>query len=382
MLLRLIVAAGLILAGLPAANASDPLLMGVGAPVAAAAYTGPGDIVASATAWYGLRAYNAAVAATGTQKAVNIRRASDNTTADEVILTTGAFDIASANTFAGQDAACTGSMVGTTTLKISPGSSGTLRGNNPLPAVGATNPFYITAIGTCATPPGTCTVNVAQTFVAEAVTAQVALFVTKWYDQTLRHACDGSTTCDISQPTTTKQPHLLPSCINSLPCVAFNTTGVGNLGSDNLFTPDAAAIVSFSAVGNSISGGKAFDWICDAGCNNNFFHPSSNNVWILQILAVTIVSATASEQSWHAGNVASQTGANASVINLDGTETTGTGTPDVTDDTIGMGWAAAMVAYETEAGVWDKVLFSSGNRTGLCRNQQAYYGSGNFGAVC
>ena len=49
------------------------------------AYVGPGDIVSGATAWYGLRAYSAAVAATGTQKAINIRRASDNTTKDILI---------------------------------------------------------------------------------------------------------------------------------------------------------------------------------------------------------------------------------------------------------------------------------------------------------
>ena len=62
-------------------------------------YTGPGDIVSGAIAWYGLRAYSAAVAATGTQKAIKIRRASDNTTMDILILTSGALDTATASTF-------------------------------------------------------------------------------------------------------------------------------------------------------------------------------------------------------------------------------------------------------------------------------------------
>ncbi len=65
---------------------------------AAAAYAGPGDIVASATGWWGLRGYTAAVAATGTQKSVTIRRASDDATADIVILTTGYLDVATATT--------------------------------------------------------------------------------------------------------------------------------------------------------------------------------------------------------------------------------------------------------------------------------------------
>lgn len=61
-------------------------------------YRGPGDFV-SFTAWWGLRGYSAAVAATGTQKAVQLRRASDSTTSDIVILTSGDLDVASATTF-------------------------------------------------------------------------------------------------------------------------------------------------------------------------------------------------------------------------------------------------------------------------------------------
>jgi hypothetical protein len=70
----------------------------VSGSTAAAAYAGPGDIVGSATGWWGLRGYTAAVAATGTQKSVTIRRASDDATADIVILTTGYLDVATATT--------------------------------------------------------------------------------------------------------------------------------------------------------------------------------------------------------------------------------------------------------------------------------------------
>lgn len=52
-------------------------------------YTGPGDIVGSAKAFYGLRAYNATLAAAGTTKAVKIVRASDSQTCDLLIATSG-----------------------------------------------------------------------------------------------------------------------------------------------------------------------------------------------------------------------------------------------------------------------------------------------------
>lgn len=52
-------------------------------------YIGPGDIVSGAKAWYGLRAYSAAIAATGTQKAAHIIRASDGQSCDVLIATSG-----------------------------------------------------------------------------------------------------------------------------------------------------------------------------------------------------------------------------------------------------------------------------------------------------
>jgi len=62
-------------------------------------YVGPGDIVSGAAAFYGLRAYNAAYA-TGSNKAINVRRSSDNTAMDILILSNGNLDVATAMTFA------------------------------------------------------------------------------------------------------------------------------------------------------------------------------------------------------------------------------------------------------------------------------------------
>lgn len=67
-------------------------------PAVVVSYTGPGDVVSGAKGWWGLRAYNAAYA-TGSNNAINIRRASDNSTSNIAILSNGNFDVATATTF-------------------------------------------------------------------------------------------------------------------------------------------------------------------------------------------------------------------------------------------------------------------------------------------
>ena len=62
----------------------------------AAPYTGPGNIVSGALAWWGLRAYSGATAGT---KAVNICRASDSTCTDISTLSNGNLDATTASTF-------------------------------------------------------------------------------------------------------------------------------------------------------------------------------------------------------------------------------------------------------------------------------------------
>lgn len=61
-------------------------------------YVGPGDVVSTALAWWGLRAYSAATAG---NKAINLRRDSDNATQDFSTLGSGTLDITSITTFKG-----------------------------------------------------------------------------------------------------------------------------------------------------------------------------------------------------------------------------------------------------------------------------------------
>jgi hypothetical protein len=72
--------------------------MGPNGSSPSSSYIGPVDAVSGATEFYGLRAYNKAYA-TGTNNAITIRRTSDSTSTNIVILTSGALDVATATTF-------------------------------------------------------------------------------------------------------------------------------------------------------------------------------------------------------------------------------------------------------------------------------------------
>jgi hypothetical protein len=72
----------------------------------------------------------------------------------------------------GTDAICTGT-ISETTLSVTSCSFGTLHVNDTIAGTGIIQPAYITVIGSCASPPGTCTLNASQTVgAAETIPAQ------------------------------------------------------------------------------------------------------------------------------------------------------------------------------------------------------------------
>lgn len=183
-----------------------------GGSKASVTYTGPGDVVSGATAWYGLRAYNAAYA-TAKSKAVNLRRASDNATCDFDVATTGALGVSDSGcgtgvglslaAFATQDATCTGTIASTTMTCAS--ASSTPHAGSTLTGTGITQPSYIVSCGTFTGGAGTCTLNAAQTVsVGETITMTYGLYVTEAYDQ----SGNGH---NIIQSTAGNQPQLLTS---------------------------------------------------------------------------------------------------------------------------------------------------------------------------
>lgn len=337
----------------------------------AASYTGPGDIVTSATAWYGLRAYNAAYA-TGSNKSINVRRASDNATSDIVILSSGALDIASANTFATTDATCTGTIASTTLSCVS--ASSTPHVGSTLTGAGITQPSYITACGTFTAGTGTCTLNAAQTVsVGETITMQYGLYVTKIYDQSGGGNCSGA--CDIAQATAGNQPQLLPVCVGALPCIDFSTTSIFFFVTQTL---SSTTIVSMSIVGRrySIRGGFPQTLFSTVNAGNQEevgFTASANTVYVFSGSNVT---ATAADASFHAFQMVAGTSA---VANVDGTETTGNSGANAATTRINIGASGTngnpcTGCYFGEAGAWT-ATFSSGNRSSMCHNQFTYWGT-------
>lgn len=80
-------------------RSSANMLMGKTSGGGGGGYHGPGDLVPTWTAWYGLRGFSAAFATPGTGKAVQLVRLIGGATQDIVILSSGDLDVATATTF-------------------------------------------------------------------------------------------------------------------------------------------------------------------------------------------------------------------------------------------------------------------------------------------
>jgi Alpha-L-arabinofuranosidase B, catalytic len=104
-----------------------------------ASFTGPGDIVASATAFWGLRAYNAAYA-TSNGKLVNVVRASDSHTCDLLAASTGGVGL-TANCSSGADNGQSATaFCNSTTCSVTEAYDQTGSGNNVTQSTGADQP--------------------------------------------------------------------------------------------------------------------------------------------------------------------------------------------------------------------------------------------------
>lgn len=327
---------------------------------AAPTYQGPGDIVSGATAWYGLRAYSAAVAATGTQKAVNVRRASDNATQDILILTSGALDIASANTFATVDATATASATASTTLNLT-GASSTPHVGSTITGTGVVQPCYIISVGSFTAGAGTVVVNAVQTLAAASISMRYALFITELYDQT-------GNTNHATQATAGLQPQLLPGALNlgTLPTL---------LGSGSTYLISTVGTVvqplTISAVAERTSGTVQANIF--AGPDGFVFNTANT---VAQFYG-SFPSAAATDGISHAfqaiGNGAS------SGINVDGTLTSasaGAGSfPNGSAGIMAQGSGAHPVTgYFGEAGIWPSA-FNATQQGNMRTNQKAYWGT-------
>lgn len=348
-----------------------------------AAYAGPGDVVSGATAWYGLRAYNAAYAASGTGEVVNLRRASDNTTCDFDVATSGALGGSDSGcslggglslaTFATQDATCSGT-ISSTTLTCS-GASSTPHAGSTLTGVGITQPSYIVSCGAFTSGAGTCTLNAAQTVsVGETITMTYGLYVTEAYDQSGANSCS-SAPCNVTQATAGNQPELLPTCIGTRPCSLHSgsqwLSGSGGFSS-GISVPWAQAVVAerigaFTSVGSTLT---------SSGSQSYYFNNATNQAKF-QVSSSTSITAAAADSSPHSLiGVANST----STIVIDGVASTGStvatsiGGPMVIGSALTSGAAFDLTGYFEEAGYWPGSWNSTqyGNQ---CHNAYVFYGS-------
>lgn len=256
------------------ALAADPMtLLGAGAkPSAAPSYTGPGDIVASAAGWWGLQGYSAAVAATGTQKAVTVRRASDNATQDIVILTTGLLDVASVNSFAGTDATGNATSAGTSVALT--GLSGAAHVGDVITGAGFAG-TYCVSVGALVAGAQTVTTNTSQSIgVSEPVTLTWGLYATKIWDQS-------GNSYDAAQATAANQAQLLTAASDGLPSLVgslsagtkYSYGGVAGFNQPMTYSSVSKRTGSFTSVNTLMSSGATIsfgfkttpDFFADAG---------------------------------------------------------------------------------------------------------------------
>lgn len=171
-------------------------------------YTGPGDVKGSWQLYCGLRGYNAAVAATGTQKAIKLERIRDATTQDILIKTDGTLDVAAAAAFAGGvDTTGTGAIVGTA-LTFTGGTLGdVVTGGGTLPG---------TFISNGASP--NWTVNLSQTVASTTLTLSFGVAVDTCYDQT------GNGLDMVNSGLYTTRPLLIFNALGSFPAITCTGT--------------------------------------------------------------------------------------------------------------------------------------------------------------
>lgn len=331
-----------------------------------ATYSGPGDIVASAAAWYGLRAYNAAYATPGTNKSVNLRRASDNATCDFVISATGALGGTagacaqggglSLAGFATTDATGTGAITGTT-LTFTGGHVGdTVTGGT------TANPTYIVS---GASP--TWTVNTSQTVASATLTLTYGLYVAEVYDQS-------GNTHHATQATSASQPQLLPTCISGLPCVSNLSASSQTLSST---IPTQAQPFTLYTVVDRIGSTSAFNEVISSdSAGTSIGMPNSANT--VYMAAGTVRSVAGNDNSWHV--IQGIFNGASSTFNVDNSATS-PGTPGVNNISTalvlnaGNSGGNALQGYDVEWGYWAST-FSSGNQTSICHNAFVYWGTG------
>ena len=386
MILRLIAAAlltlGVALAaphphaqlGLPAGQAQ--LYPVISAP----SYTGPGDIASTSfTAWWGLRAYDAA-AASATVDAVDVNCNSTPGTA-YTIHVTSAGNLNTATILSDcTTSTFSGSMVGTTTLSTTGDSCAAIVGAQVIGA-GITSPTTVVSKTSCSGGAGVYVLSQSFTISAESMTALLPVLASKLYDQTGGNACT-SASCNVVQATGSEQPGIYLNCLNgaTLPCLRLVGSSTQFMQAASNFTP-ATGLVSMSVVGET-STAVSTPLMEENGANNFIEVTGTAGTW--RLTATANFNFTASASTPHSVNGVVNTSGLTSVANVDGTETsttTLTGTTTTGKPTV-LSVTGSSNTEISEVGFADNVGWSSTTRNAVCSNQYAYWGTATPSGSC
>lgn len=337
----------------------------VAPPTMGTSYIGPGDIAPGAIAWWGGRGYSAASAATGTEKAYNLRRQSDSIACDFLIATTGDMGLSTATcngstqggitptAFAGVDATGSGSISGTTLTFATGGHIG------DVVTGGTTSPGTVIISGTGPT----WGVNIFQTVASVTLTLTAGLSVVTAYD----HTGNGH---DCAQSNPAIQPQYLPGADPAgtkaaIKQIAGSYLTCGTISASQPYTvsPVAIRIANFT-------NGQLF--MVSEGAFTQFGYTNSTNTLLLY--AGTSLNAAASDNAWHAFQGVFNGGS--SVINVDGSQTAGaagSGSLSSTYDLLGYSGGSNFIGNWLEDGLWSSAR-STGVQNSMSSNQHTYWG--------
>jgi hypothetical protein len=339
------------------AAAQVPLVgAGTGAGAFGSSYVGPGDLVASASGWWGLRAYSKAYAASG-GKAINILRSGDNSTTDIDVLANGSLDVVTAQNFSTVVATGTGLILGTTLT-----FTGSLTTHQLVTGTGVSPGTVITGGSS-----PTRTVSISQTVVSETLTIRQGLYVQTLYDQ----SGNGN---NLTNSGSTFQGGLLlfnngPS--GSLPSVQ-NNAGYGGLGAV-LTQPYVFSWVAVRTANFTTQQATLATYHGSNAPSDVFF--TTANTFALSVTADATV--TAADGTWHAEQ--SIYNGSSSIAYHDGTQTTGLnpGTSTSTSGHVYMGnvngGSNQLVGDFVEGGIWSGA-FTTPQQQGVNSNQHAFWG--------
>ena len=368
---------------------------------APAGYQGVGDVVSGWTAYGGMFAYTAAIAAAGTQHLITVINNDTGETCDFLVASTG---------YLGNTVSCTngsnGQSLATWTLveslsgvtssggNLTTGSDDQCNIQNTDNVYDTSNNFLgsITSVVSCIPSAGgaytiTNQANSPPSYSGNVnVTAYTSvLFV---YNQT------GSGPTGWQQSNASYQPTLsspyCPFAPTAFACISDGYYGGSAYPGDGLATPGnitpANGKVSLWAVSYRVTpqGGDSTCFVSEnsATCatSNNLFGPSSANEAQAQGGSSGAVTATATDGKWHA--LSAVINGASSNVTVDGSATSGTATGNTTAAPSAFLYTGGANQNVFEAGFLDNVALTSTQATNLCKNAQARIGAGNFGATC